>query len=214
MAGKGYVPTIMEIDALFNKGDIEALRDLNETLGKRANERLKSLEKAGLDNTAAYNRAVYYIQNESEYATSDRFSRSRQMDIDELRLNIKEEAKFLRSQTSSIRGEKARRDKIFETMTKPKYDDSGKKVRDALIDIPEGENVDSFKKTFLEFLSDDAWSEIKNKLYSANIFNEAGEAISAGASIDDLSEAIENYRNGRTDDDILTIWDNWVSAGR
>lgn len=214
MAKRGYVPTTAEIDALFQKGDLGALQALNETLGKRANERLNSLEKAGLDNTAAYNRAVYYIQNESEFATKDRFSRSKQMDLDELRLNVKEEAKFLRSQTASIRGEAARRDKIFNSMTSAKYDENGNLIRDAIVKIPEGQNVNEFKKTFLQFLSDEAWDEIKSKLYSSKIFNEAGEAIAAGASVEELSEAIENYKNGRTDEDILSIWDNWISAGR
>lgn len=211
MAKRGYVPTTEEINALLNKGDINALKALNETLAKRANERLGSLEKAGLDNTAAYNRALHYIQTEQPFTTSDRFSRSVKMDIDELALNVKEEAKFLRWQTSTVSGEVKRRDRIFKSLTTDKVNEKGEIIKEAAIKIPEGENVDSFKKTFLDFLDSDAWDEFKKHLYYTDILNEAGEAVAAGASVEDLNEAFEKYRKGLIEDDLDEIWNNWVS---
>lgn len=203
---KSRIPTIQEINNLYNRGDIDALRDLNEILAKRANQRMKEFEKRGME-TAAYNRAQGFIQEYKELGNGKNFSRRRSLDIDELVLNIKEESKFLRSQTSTVSGEMKRREKIFNTLTKK--DKNGKSI----IPVPETEERDSYKKKFLDFLDSDVWSEIKKSLYAdTNItMDEAGEAIQAGASVDDLVSAYNDYLEGDADTDLFEIWDNWRS---
>ena len=204
---RAKIPTTQQIESLYESGNIAALTDLNETLAKRANTRLKELEKAGLDQTAAYKRASGYLLNESEYASGNRFSRSKKMDIDDIYEQLKEETKFLRSQTSSVAGEMKRRDKIFESLT------TGKNGKEPAVKIPEGVDRDVFKEKFLSFLEDDYWKEIKKNIYTKNILNEAGEAIAAGASIEDLNNALDDYFN-KDIGDIDSIWGDWISVGQ
>lgn len=195
------VPSMEYITNLYESGNLQELRAINETLAKRANWRLSDLENKGLDSSAAYTRATYYLSEVSDYSSGDRFSRSKQMDIDSLYEQIKQESNFLRWQTSTAAGERKRRERVFNTLEEKN-----------LIEIPENMDKDAFKDKFLRFLSDDAWTEIKKHLYHKDILNEAGEAIAAGASVQELSQAMTDYMTGETSEDILTIWDNWKSA--
>lgn len=198
---RSKIPTIQEIESLYHKGDIDTLRAINEKLAKRANQRIREFEKRGME-TAAYTRAKGYIQEYKELGNGENFSRRKSLDIDDLMQNIKEESKFLRSQTSTVSGEMKRREKIFSTLTDKE-----------IIEVPEGMDRDSYKKKFLDFLDTDVWSEIKKSLYAdTNItMDEAGEAIAAGASVSDLVSAYNDYLSGETDTDIFEIWDNWRS---
>ena len=201
------IPTIEEIENLYKAGDIERLRAENEKLAKRANQRLAEFDKRGME-TAAYNRAKNYIQEYKELGNGVNFSRRKSMDIDELVMNIKEEAKFLRSQTSTVSGEMKRRDKIFKTLTKKNKDG------ESIIPLPENkEEIETYKKKFLDFLDTDVWSEIKKSLYSDTneTMDDAGEAIASGAKIDDLVSAYNDFLSGEVETDIFEIWDNWRS---
>ncbi len=200
------LPTTQYIESLYESGNLAALTDINEKLAKRANTSLSQLEKSGME-TAAYNRATYYLSTDNEFSTGRRFSRSKKMDIDDLYKQIKEESKFLRSKTSSVSGEISRRDKIFEALT------VGKDGKEAAVKIPEGADINEFKDKFLKFLDDDAWKEIKKNLYTKNILNEAGEAIAAGASLEELTEALDNYMY-KDEGDLDSIWENWISVGK
>lgn len=203
MASVASVPSTEEIKALYKRGDLKALQDINEVLAKRANWRLSDLEKKGLDETAAYTRATYYLSEVSDYSQGDRFSRSKKMDIDSLYDQIIQESKFLRWQTSTAGGEKKRRENIWKSLT------SGE---EPILKTPKGMTTDAFKKKFLKFLSDDAWTSIKKHLYHKDILNEAGEAIAAGASVQELSKAMTDYVAGETSEDIFSIWENWKSV--
>lgn len=203
---RAKLPTIQEIDNLYKKGDVEALREINEKLAKRANQRMKEFEKRGLE-TAAYNRAQGFIQEYKELGNGKNFSRRKSLDIDDLVMNIKEESKFLRSQTSTVSGEMKRREKIFNTLTKK--DRNGKSI---IPSVSEVDDKDTYKKKFLDFLDTDVWNEIKKSLYAdTNItMDEAGEAIANGASVDDLEKAFNDYLSGE-ETDIFEMWDNWRS---
>ena len=200
------LPTTQYIESLYESGNLAALTDINEKLAKRANTSLSQLEKSGME-TAAYNRATYYLSTDNEFSTGKRFSRSKKMDIDDLYKQVKEESKFLRSKTSSVSGELSRRDKIFEALT------VGKDGKEAAVKIPEGADINEFKNKFLKFLDDDAWKEIKKNLYTKNILNEAGEAIAAGASLEELTDALDNYMY-KDEGDLDSIWENWTSVGK
>lgn len=214
MATRGVIPTTEYIQSLYEQGDIESLQRLNETLGKRANERLRQLERADFDTTAAYKRATDFIK-ESDYSKNNRFSRSKKIGIDDLYSQIKQEANFLRWQTSTVSGELERREKIFDTLTSQRIDPVTGDIKDPIIDIPTDMDMDVFKKKFLEFLDDKSWETIKKHMYQSNILNEAGEAIAAGASVSDLKEALQKYRDGELNEDtgepydLITIWDDW-----
>ena len=206
------VPTIEHIRSLYERGDIEALRSVNETLAKRSNTRLRELEKQGFDTTAAYKRAIDFTSDEGT-TSRNRFSRSKKMDIDTLYDQVKMESNFLRWQTSTPAGEIERRRRVWEGLTVQRIDAEGN-IIDPVIDLSKVGDIDVFKKKFLQFLDEKAWDEIKKHIYSKNILNEAGEAISAGADIQDLANAIRDYNNNDTKDDLINIWDNWTSVLR
>ena len=221
------VPTTEYLRQLYEAGDIEGLRLQNEILAKRANTRLSALEKAGLDTTAAYKRATKSIKD-LDVSKTDRFSRSKKLDIDELYNQVKDESNFLRWQTSTPAGEIKRREAIWESLTTQSVDPETKEIiqpyldlSDAYKNLPENaspEDVDkaieNYKKNFLDFLDSNAWEDIKKRLYSSHILNDAGEAVAAGASVEDLNEAYRSYKEGETDKDLFTIWSEWTSVAQ
>lgn len=214
---RAVVPTTEYIKSLYEEGDIDALRALNETLGKRSNERLRQLEKADFDGTAAYKRATDFIKD-SEYGKNNRFSRSKKIGLDDLYDQVKQEANFLRWQTSTVKGELERREKIFDSLTSQRINPTTGEIEEPLVDIPTNMDTDVFKKKFLEFLDDKSWETIKKHMYQSNILNEAGEAIAAGASVEDLKSALQSYMDGELNEetgepyDLLEIWDDWTKV--
>lgn len=214
---RAVVPTTEYIKSLYEEGDIDALRALNETLGKRSNERLRQLEKADFEGTAAYKRATDFIKD-SEYGKNNRFSRSKKIGLDDLYDQVKQEANFLRWQTSTVKGELERREKIFDSLTSQRINPTTGEIEEPLVDIPTNMDTDVFKKKFLEFLDDKSWETIKKHMYQSNILNEAGEAIAAGASVEDLKSALQSYTDGELNEetgepyDLLEIWDDWTKV--
>lgn len=205
------IPTTEYIQSLYNEGNIAELRRLNEQLGKRSNERMRQLEKRGFDGTAAYKRAESFL-DKSEYAKNNRFSRSKKIDEKALLDQVKQEANFLRWQTSTVAGELKRREKIFDTLTSQRINPVTGEIEEPVIDIPSNMSTNAFKKKFMEFLDSNAWDEIKKHMYQSNILNEAGEAISAGASVEELKEAVHAYMDGESEFDLIEIWDNWTKV--
>ena len=208
MARKGYIPTAQEIDRLAEAaaaGDqsaIEELGNINNRLAKRANERMRDIERKGLEGTAAYNRAKYFIQ-EQDFGTGEYFSQSKKLDPDDLILNIQNASQYLRSQTSTAAGEIQRRKDIIDKLA-----DRGH------IKLPDdSDDIEGFKKKFLEFLDSNAWDDIKKHMYAAGsgMLGDAAEAIQNGANVNDLLRAFKDYQKG-SDTDLFEIWDNWQSG--
>lgn len=210
---RGTVPTTEYIQSLYNEGNIQELRQLNETLAKRTNERMRQLEKNDFDSTAAYQRAKSFI-DKSAFSKNNRFSRSKKIDPEELLKQVKQEANFLRWQTSTVAGEMKRREKIFDTLTSQQINPKTGNIEEPLIDIPSDMDYDAFKKSFLDFLDSGAWEELKKHLYYHDILKDAGEAISKGASVESLVEAIKDYTGGDKSSDLINIWDNWTNVDK
>lgn len=210
MRAKTPIPTTEQIDALVKSGNLKELQALNEIIAKRANQRFKELEKHDLQ-TASYNIAKYYLQNESELSSGDTFSRKKTTDIDALGEDLKQASKFLRSQTSTVSGEKTRRKKIFHSLTKK---GGALKIPESIKVPPDfkGSRNEYFQNKFLEFLDNNVWKDIKKYIYAENseVLAEAGEAIAKGAQIEDLEEAYRKYLEG--EQDIFTVWDDWVKV--
>ena len=124
MAKSGYIPTAQELDALYQKAlvdDPEAivqLGELNNRLSKRANQRMRDLEKKGLEGTAAYNRAKSYIHyiDYGTFSDYEYFPQSRRLSPEDAYKNIEEASKYLRWQTSSAAGEVRRRNRIVDAL--------------------------------------------------------------------------------------------------
>ena len=208
MARKGYIPTTQELEQIYNRamsGDASAekeLGDLNNRIAKRANERMRDIERKGLEGTAAYNRAKYFIQ-EQDFGSGEYFSQSRKLDVDDMMLNIQNASTYLRSQTSTAAGEMKRRSDIIDKLSDRGY-----------IDLPDDPgDVEGFKKKFLDFLDSNAWADIKKHMYAtgSGMLGEAAEAIQNGANVNDLLRSFKDYEKGAKTD-LFEIWDNWQTG--
>lgn len=206
---KGYIPTSQEVDRLYQRatsGDAAALQelgDLNNKLAKRANERMRDIERQGLEGTAAYNRAKYYIQDQ-DFGKGEYFSQSRKLDPDDLLMNIDNVSEYLRAETSTSAGERRRRQNISDSLeNKGFFDDVAP------------EDVNDTKKQLLDFFDTDAWEDIRkhNKGGTNEMVAEAVEAIENGALLGDLKRAFKDFQRG-ADTDYIEIWENWTSANQ
>jgi len=219
MAKRGYIPTTQEIRRLAaqaEKGDPDALQklgDMNNRLAKRANERMRDIERKGLSGTAAYNRAKYWLQEEADFSGNDYFSQSRKLSPEDAEANLEAITDYLRSQTSTAAGEKRRRQSIGDKLyDKGFFDD----YLDALPDeADEGAALDNMQKKLMEMFDTDAWDDIRkqNKGGTNALVAEAVDALSQGALIGDLKRAFRDFQRG-SDTDYIEMWDNWTSASQ
>lgn len=206
MAKRGYIPTTQEIEQIYNKavaGDQDALSklgEMNNRIAKRANERMRDIERQGLEGTYAYNQAKYWI---SEQTGKEYFSQSRKASPDDLVENLEMATQYLRQQTSTAAGERRRRAGITD-----KLSDLG------FFDDIEGETA-TVKNQLLDFFDTDAWSDIRknNKGGTNEVVLQAIDAIQNGALIGDLKRAFKDFQRG-ADTDYIEMWDNWTSAGK
>lgn len=216
------LPTTQEIERLYRSGNIDQLRSINERLAKTANQRMQQLFKSDVE-SPALERAQYYLYQESEISSGGVFSRSKKIEAEDLLDQIKEELIFLRSQSSTVTGTKDKRaDKVFDTLTKGKLDEAGHRETPYL-DLSEftppegwsGEDKEYFKKKFLYFLSSDVWKDVKKLLYVTNdnkLMMEAGEAIAAGASLNELTSSYKQFL--RNEISVFEMWDDFTSIIR
>lgn len=183
---KGNVPTLPQINRISNRDTLQRTMD---RLARRSNERLLNLERSGMDKSSpAYRAAMDMIDG-------SRFTRSKNLSDSQMRREIEKSIRFLNMQTSSVRGESARIDKVFNTLKD-----------EALID----ENVDQQK--FAEFLKSPAWAELKN-IDSTQIMGEASVAIANGKSVEDLIASYEEYTKGESEaDNPLEVFESWTEV--
>jgi len=169
-------------------GDNSALAELgrlNSKYGRAANERMRSLERKGLE-TGAYTRAVDDLGRA-------RFSQAKTGDAETLLRSLEKVTKFLNYQTSTISGEMMRRSNILEGMERAGY------------------NVGKDKAAFLRFLDSDAWNEIRGMFGSKDAMQRVSDAMEQGANIDDLINSYEEFQAGESEaEDVLQVWDGWV----
>lgn len=219
MAKRGYIPTTQEIRRLAaqaEKGDPDALQklgDMNNRLAKRANERMRYIERKGLAGTAAYNRAKYWLQEEADFSGNDYFSQSRKLSPEDAEANLEAITDYLRSQTSTAAGEKRRRQSIGDKLYDKGFFDE---YLDALPDeADEGAALDEMQKKLMEMFDTDAWDDIRkqNKGGTNALVAEAVDALSQGALIGDLKRAFRDFQRG-ADTDYIEMWDNWTSASQ
>lgn len=209
MAKRGYVPTSQELNKIYEaavSGDQDALKelgDLNNRLSKRANERMRDIERQGLDGTAAYNRAKYWI---SEQTGKEYFSQSRKLSPDELMETLEASTDYLRSQTSTAAGERKRREQITDRL-----DDMG-----FFDDVEDPGDKTDVKKELLDFFDTDAWSDIRkhNRGGTNEVVLQAIDALQNGALVGDLKRAFKDFQRGKLDTDYIELWDDWTSGNQ
>lgn len=159
---------------------------------KRANVRLKALEKAGYTSSPAYQRATWFT---GETRDKLRFTESKHLNYDELRTAYEEVNIFLQSPASTITSEKERRSGIEKIL--PKAD---RKT----------------KAAFQRFLSSNAFEELK-KVIGTDIVKKGADAIENGAKVSDLNRLFNNFMrreeqgNLSLNQDIFSeVWSTWT----
>ena len=211
MAKRGYIPTTQEIEGIYQKaiaGDQDAiaqLSDLNNKLSKRANERMRDIERKGLAGTAAYGIAKYWI---SEHTGGEYFSQSRKLSPDELMETIEASTNYLRAQTSTVAGEVRRRKNILDTLDdRGFFDDISEEGRYTKEEV---------KKRLLDMFDTDAWEDIRknNRGGTNEVVTEAVEAIQNGALLGDLKRAFKDFQLKTLNTDYIELWADWTSANK
>ena len=170
------IPSRQKIDRLYKRvesGDKAAereLKDMSRTLARRANDRLKALNKAQL-NPPSKKRFEYYLQSQLGRET---------VPLNPDRDTLEALTTYLRFKTSTVRGIK----KEYYGQMKWVEKEFGIKIKD--------------KSAYLEFLDTDLARELW-KVDSREIAFEAAQAVNKGASIDDLKSLLVDYLSGDKD---------------
>lgn len=93
---------------------LNMLRDENKRVAKAANTRLLRIERAGkVEESPAYQRATLYTNERNE---SNRFSGARMTSPDNLARNLREMRHFMSLETSTLRGIKYAKDRLFKSL--------------------------------------------------------------------------------------------------
>ena len=231
MAKRGYIPTVQEVRDLADraeKGDKDALSELgelNNKLAKRANQRMRDLERKGMidkkarinkrkgvyeGGTAAYNKAKYWLSEEADFSGNDYFSQSRHLKVEDAVSNIEAASEYLRSQTSTTAGENTRRKKIADALESAGF--FNEYIQPDAQD--ESGTTDALKSKLIEMFDTDAWADLRrfNKGGTNQLVAEAVDALSSGALIGDLKRAFKDFQRDKVTTDRIEIWDNWSSA--
>lgn len=193
---KAEVISISELRDLENLADAgsedaaQQLRELSRVYSKRASERMRSLEKSGL-NTSALQRAQYYLDDRGR----TRFGAGKRASLDDVVENLEQARKFLTWQTSTIGGERERLNKMLKTMERNGQIDGFSSPKD--------------RETFLNFLGSNAFADIKK--YIGTNLSEAQQAIEAGAKVEDLERIYNQYAEGEINNP-LQVWDAWMES--
>ena len=110
---------------------------------------------------------------------------------------------YLRSQTSTAAGERARRQNIADSLEEQGFFD------DIDSDIP----TETLKQGLMDFFDSAAWEDIRkhNRGGTNVLVQEATEALANGAKLGDLKRAFRDFQRG-ADTDYIEMWDNWTSA--
>lgn len=187
-------------------GDSAAYKELgqiNRTLARNANDRLRALEKRGATETRAYG---YAEKAAARYAGGEktRFSESVKDSVEMLLKKAESAWKFLNYRSSTLTGLKKQEEGLIQGIQ-----DMGYEIGN--------------KTAFVDFMRSSAWSEMKRIYGTTNtktdkngnvISRETGaltivtDAISRGASLRELMNAYnEREQNGR---DAFTLITDWV----
>ena len=155
-----------------------------QVLARRANQRLRALERAGY-NTAAYRLATFDTQ---DFNNSNRFSsRVRGRSDEDLQREYDSIVKFLGWKTSTVSGERKRRENIIKA-----FENKG-----LTIDNPQ---------EFLDFLASEIGQDMM-AFDSGQVPGQVADALRRGRTLDEL---IYIYNNRDDDESSLDIFDDWV----
>ena len=170
----------VRIDLRRKDVDIEEVRSIRRKLAKRANQRLRVLEKNKLTKNA-YRVATRYTQ---QTRGKDRFSEAKMVkaDMGYLKQEILELERFLNSVTSTLTGYKK-----LEQQRLKVFRDYGLKVKDT--------------QEFFDFLDSEIYKQLANKAISSDILQEFYDTVKSkkDAKKEEIQKALEKFREGNID---------------
>ena len=146
---RGEIPTYQEMVDLLDAaeaGDAQALQDaqaISSQLAKRANVRLKALEKEDFESSPSYMRVLDQMDRLDGRA---RFSESRHLSREDLETQLEELSIFMRDETSTVAGEKMRRSGIDTMITENQIEVHDEKTRRALLRFLESDEWNAYRK--------------------------------------------------------------------
>lgn len=185
------VDALEAIAARAAGGDNSALAELgrlNSKYGRAANQRMRELEKRGME-TGAYIRA-----QEETGKFRPRFSQAKTGSAEDLLRSIEQTTKFLNYQTGTVTGEMKRRENVITGIERAGY------------------YIGKDKKKFLDFLDSKAWDEIRAMFGSKDAMRRISDALESGKDIGTLMGAYNKFVNKESEaEDILQVWDGWVA---
>lgn len=189
-------------------GDTQALEQLKHVYVREvkvANQRARALDQKGYSTGA-----LTQFRNGID---GNFLSQSKNLDVATMRSNLLRTEKFVKAKTSTITGEMERRNKAFETLSKPKRDKRGRIISQSFIKPPpEGMTKLQQQRAMDRFFTNKHFEELK-KNFGSNIIKQAADAINRGVPVGRLSRLYNEYLradNGKADLDM--VWNAFTSG--
>lgn len=180
-------PEIPVINLRKNYSDEELaeLNKLRRKLAKRANSRLLSLERAGIE-YGAYAQAAHYLSQVVSPGRKLRFSEAAALPLKDLRQQLYEMERFLNAQTSTVGGVHRYQSQVYATAAARYKFDTGT--------ISEAD--------YLNFVSSQAFQVAKKQGYisSEELVEFFNYASSQGKTNAEIKQALNDLNKGKIED--------------
>lgn len=193
---RGETPTYQEMVDLLDAaeaGNVQALRDaqaISSQLSKRANVRLRELEKQDFESAPSYMRVRDMLDNLDGRV---RFSESKHLSREQLETQLEELSIFMRDETSTVSGEKMRRSGIDTMIEENEIEIHDEKTRRAL----------------LRFLESDEWNAYRKLAgYTAGSMQGIVNALENGRTVKDFQD-MYNKAIEQGSKEISTLLSDW-----
>lgn len=169
----------------YSEAELAELNKLRRKLAKRANSRLLSLERAGIE-YGAYAQAAHYLSQVVSPGRKLRFSEAAALPLKDLRQQLYEMERFLNAQTSTVGGVHKYQSQVYATAAARYNFDTGA--------ISEAD--------YLNFVSSQAFQVSKKQGYisSEELVEFFNYASSQGKTNTEIKQALNELNRGKIED--------------
>lgn len=169
----------------YSNEELAELNKLRRKLAKRANSRLLSLERAGIE-YGAYAQAAHYLSQVVSPGRKLRFSEAAALPLKDLRQQLYEMERFLNAQTSTVGGVHKYQSQVYATAAARYKFDTGT--------ISEAD--------YLNFVSSQAFQVAKKQGYisSEELVEFFNYASSQGKTNAEIKQALNDLNKGKIED--------------
>lgn len=169
----------------YSEAELAELNKLRRKLAKRANNRLLSLERAGIE-YGAYAQAAHYLSQVVAPGRKLRFSEAAALPLKDLRQQLYEIERFLNAQTSTLGGVHKFQSHVYQTAAAKYGFDTGT--------VTEAD--------YLSFVSSQAFQVAKKQGYisSEELVEFFNYASSQGKTKAEINQALNDLNRGKIED--------------